>query len=424
MGSGYLEFPPLRECKMKRVAIVSTGAELMQGRIQDENGAFLSAQLFATDCVVVMHIAVGDVLEDIEYALRRAAERADIVLITGGLGPTDDDYTVEAIQRLYGIGQIIDEHARAEMEDFFGAMKAIPAPCDIKMAAVPAGAVIFDNETGLAPGFAIERGETCVIAMPGVPREMRDMFGSKVMPYLVARWGVGERRYFCMRVILLREAEVNERVRQMRVPFDALAWGITTTPGMNVVTFVQKGETPFPRDVIMSEAVRIFGRNMLSEGAVSLEEELVHILGEKNATLAVAESCTGGLIGRRITDIPGSSKVFSGGVVAYSNEAKIRLLSVSPDVLRYHGAVSEETAAAMAHGARMAFDSDLAVATTGIAGPGGGTEIKPVGTVCFAFAHPGGVDTFTRVISGERERVRFIASQIAMDIVRLHVQGI
>jgi nicotinamide-nucleotide amidase len=207
-------------------------------------------------------------------------------------------------------------------------------------------------------------------------------------------------------------------VGTLEIPFDRVEWGITSRTGMNVVRFVGKDGTEFPAGQIKEKMNERFGESLLSPGVESCEEEVLRLLAGKGLTLAVAESCTGGLVSKRITDIPGSSKSFIGAVVAYADEAKKNLLDVPPGILHTHGAVSEETARAMALGALQRFSADCALSVTGIAGPGGGTPEKPAGTVCFGTACGGIVETFTRNIIGDRERVRAMASQYAMDSLR------
>ena len=250
---------------------------------------------------------------------------------------------------------------------------------------------------------------------------MEPMFDNEVLPYLQGEYGVHLKRHLTYRSVMLRESEVNKRVKGLGLPFDDFEWGICTTPGMNTVTFVEKSGKPFPDVIIDGEVRKVFGNSVLQEDL--LEKDVVGLLGERALTLAAAESCTGGLVAGRITDVSGASEVFSGGVVAYSNEAKSGILRVNPETLGQHGAVSEETAAEMAEGVRMLFGADIGIATNGIAGPGGGTADKPVGTVCFGFASGNGVETFTRNIPGDRERVRRFTSQIILNKVRLYCMG-
>ncbi len=403
---------------MKRVSIISTGSELVHGRVQDSNAVFISACLFPTAFTVVSHHAVGDLVEDLRRMIGSALSEADIVIMSGGLGPTDDDLTVEVIASLCGVKTTVDEAALKRVGLFFKSMGREPLPGDIKMVSVPGGSIVFENETGLAPGFAVDYDGKIIIAMSGVPHELKPMLNKKVLPYLLSLFPGPGRDSMTIRVVLMREAEVNSLIKEMALPFDGIDWGITTSPGMNTVVFVSRTAETLPKESIIGEATRVFGDRMLALSSKNLEEDVVRLLEIRGLCASTAESCTGGLIARRITDVPGSSRVFNGGVVVYSNEAKRNLLDVSAEVLDTYGAVSEETALEMARGAMRRFDADVAAAVTGIAGPGGGTEAKPVGTVCFAIITRGSTATFTRNIPGDRERVRQFSSQYALDGIR------
>lgn len=407
---------------MKEVAIISTGNELVYGNVHEANCFYISSRLFHTDFSVVFHLTVGDRVEDIEYAVREAEKKADIAIITGGLGPTDDDHTLKVLQKIYNFERVIYETGKERMEKFFNSIDRILMENDLKQVTVPKGAVIFDNDVGLATGFSYTSGEKRIIAMPGVPVEMQYMFENKVLPFLLEEYGVAKRRYLIIRSVLVREAEVNELIKGMDINHQEIEWGITTEWGLNIITFVQKGDNEFPEDRILQEAKRSFGDRMLSHGSESLEMELINLLREKRMTIAIAESCTGGLISKRITDIQGSSDVFSGGVVAYSNKAKSNLLGVSEDYIEKYGAVSEEVAKEMAKGVKSRFDSSIGISVTGIAGPGGGSEEKPVGMVCFGSATPDGIESLKLDIMSDRERIRYFSSQHALDRVRLYLK--
>ena len=403
---------------MERVALIATGSELVYGSIQDQNNAFISRSLFNTGLSVVLHSTVGDDVEELKSVFSHAAERAGIIIITGGLGPTDDDHTVEALKDIYDFDLIVDEDGRKRMEAFFRSVDREPIEGDLKMVTVPEGSLLFPNDVGLATGFLIERDGKMFIAMPGVPNEMRPMFQERVLPYLIERFALRVLPSLELKVAMKREAEVNLLVREFAVDFGKIVWGITTSPGLNSVTFVGKDGAPLDENALWAEAERVFGDALLARGSSSIEEEVVRLLRLKGRTLATAESCTGGLVAKKLTDIPGASAGFTGGIIAYGNEVKKKVLEVPGEILENHGAVSEETAAAMARGALLRLKSDYAVAITGIAGPDGGTGDKPVGTVCFGVADGDRVETFARRIMGDRERVRLISALYALDKVR------
>jgi nicotinamide-nucleotide amidase len=295
-------------------------------------------------------------------------------------------------------------------------------PGDEKMLSVPINATIFKNDYGFAPGFALNKNQSLIIAMPGVPREMQGMLENEVLPYLFQVYEKGYKEHCTVRTILMRESEINDLIAKMKIPLNEITWGVTTTPGMNTITFVSKDDYTFGKELIIGEAQEVFANRMLMPESINLEMELLQLLEGNASTIAVAESCTGGLISKRITDIPGSSVAFLGGLVAYSNDAKMNLLNISRNALRKYGAVSEEIAREMAVGVRERFNATIGISTTGIAGPGGGTEKKPVGTVCFGIATPDGVDSFTESITMDRERVRFYASQYILNKVRLYLK--
>lgn len=408
---------------MKTVAIISTGNELMYGNVQDYNSFYISRTLFPTHFSVILHITVGDVFEDLESAVREAIAKSDIAIITGGLGSTDDDKTLEVLQRICSFDTQIYQEGYDKLEKFLRVLGRKVIPGDEKMLLVPAGATIFKNGYGFAPGFALNKNQCLIIAMPGVPREMQGMLEMEVMPYLLQSFEMGYKKHCMVRTILMRESEINELVAKMKIPLHEMIWGVTTTTGMNTITFVSKGDSTFDREQIIGEAQEVFGNKMLMPESINLEMELLQLLKNTESTIAVAESCTGGLISKRITDIPGSSEAFLGGLVMYSNDAKMNLLNISGEALKKHGAVSEEIAREMSVGVRGRFNATIGISTTGIAGPGGGTEEKPVGTVCFGIATPDGVDSFTESITMDRERVRFYASQYILNKVRLYLKG-
>ncbi|TAL30718.1 MAG: CinA family nicotinamide mononucleotide deamidase-related protein [Spirochaetes bacterium] len=409
---------------MPEAIIISTGSELMYGRVRDDNAHFLSGRLFDRGFKVRRHVAVGDDREDIGRAASESIAHADVVLLTGGLGPTNDDLTTETLASLYGLVIEIHEPSRRRMDEFFSSMNRSAIGGDSKMVSVPRNAAVFPNDIGLAVGYALEVDGKILIVMPGVPREMRWMFDTHVMSYLANRFGLIERGFLAVRVAMMREAEVDAAVRSLPALTDDVEWGITTRPGINTLTFLQKEGRPFDGPVLIEALHRVFGDNMLANSSASMEDEVVALLVEKNLTVACAESCTGGTVAQLITDIPGSSRVFMGGVVAYGNAMKTDLLGVPGELIDAEGAVSEAVAASMAQGARMRSGADIAVSITGIAGPGGGTDTKPVGTVCFGFATRSGTRTFSSMIMGDRERVRTMASMQALNTIRIFCKSI
>ncbi|MBP7584908.1 MAG: CinA family nicotinamide mononucleotide deamidase-related protein [Spirochaetes bacterium] len=402
-----------------RAALVATGSELLHGSVRDTNAAFIGSRLFRTDLELAETRFTGDREDDIRRAIEETADRYDVVFVTGGLGPTEDDITCAAICAVSGLGTEIHAPSKERMMRFFAARGVSPNAGDMKMVTVPAGAAAFPNEVGLACGFAVRRKESTILALPGVPREMERMFDAHVLPYLMKELGARERCHLVFRVAAVREAEVDRRVKSLALPLGELEWGICTSPGVNEVTFAEKKGRPFAEGDIAAAMKGEFGDALLERG--SLEEDVVFLLEGRGLTLALAESCTGGMVAARVTDVPGASRVFTGGVTAYANEVKAGLLGVSVATLEKFGAVSEETAREMAEGARQIMRAGIGVSVTGIAGPGGGSVEKPVGTVCFGLASPKGVVSRKEFFPGDRARVRDFSAAFALNMLRTYL---
>jgi nicotinamide-nucleotide amidase len=288
----------------------------------------------------------------------------------------------------------------------------------MKMVEVPDSALVLENARGLAPGFILEVPGCSVIALPGVPLEMETMMREQVLPFLTKKYGRKARESVLFRLVGLKESDINGTVLSWGFDYSGVFWGMTAEGGVTELYFTKKHGHGFDWSTVTEACRASFGESLLGEGFASPEEELLALLAAGNETVAAAESCTGGLIAKRITDIPGASRSFMGGVVAYDNAVKVRCLGVAEETLRRHGAVSEPTALAMAAGARRAMGTTIALATTGIAGPGGGSEEKPVGTVCFGFDVKGETWAFTRHLGGDRDRIRRIAAVTAIDALR------
>lgn len=410
--------------KMKNIAIISTGSELVHGKIHEANAFFISNCLFKTAFDVRMHLTVGDSISDLEYAVTQSMLKADIIIMTGGLGPTEDDYTLEVLQRIFKFDTEIHKPSKDKMDGFFSSIGRETRKGDIKQVTVPRGAHVFFNNVGLAAGYACSYNGKVVIAMPGVPAEMHLMFEKEVMPYLLDLAPDSVRQFLTFRLILMGESEVNSRIMNMDIDFSKVDWGITTGWGMNTVTFLQKGEYDFNKEIILKHISNTFQDRLLELSSPDLESETIELLRKKRKVLAAAESCTGGLVAKRLTDIPGASDVFAGGVTAYSNDLKINILGVSAEALNAHGAVSSVVAEQMAEGIRKISGADIGISLTGIAGPSGGTPDKPVGLVYFGFSLRDRTESFSITFKFDRERVRYFASQYALDYVRLYLKNL
>jgi len=412
---------------IRRAAILSTGDELVTGRIADTNAQWIADRLFEVGIEVVCVLVVGDFPDRLEWAWRQALERADLVISTGGIGPTADDLTTETVARVLGVGLALDEPSAAAMRQFFATRGVDPMPANnLKQAMVPCGAVVLPNRLGTAPGYRATYDGRHLVVLPGVPREMKPMFEGSVLPWLREQRGGEVYLARTFQTFGISESALDELVAGVVDPQAGRLSFRASFPEISVRLVVHgPPEEADARLAVLGERLHArLGEYCYGEGALTMEEATGRALREHGLTLALAESCTGGLIAHRVTNVPGSSAYFLGSIAAYANAAKQALLGVPADVLATHGAVSEATACAMALGARRAFDSTLALATTGIAGPTGGTPDKPVGTVCFALASADGVRSVTYRLWGTREWVKLLASQVALDMIRRYALGL
>ncbi len=407
-----------------RIELVSTGDELVLGEIADTNAAEMAAELQGEGLAVSRVTVVGDDREDIAAAYREALERADVVIATGGLGPTEDDLAREALGD--AMGEPLEARAPAERMIAERLGRAL-LERDRRQAMAPRGAELLENRWGSAPGLRATVGGGRIYILPGVPHEMRGMFREQVLPEIVraADAGVeGRSRTFSARRYLvvhgMPEAEVSKRLEGVAHERDAgtVRVGTRTRSGVITVRLRAIAATEEGAARLAGEALEVardrLGDAALGEGDRTLAELVADAALGKNLTLAVAESCTGGMIASALVAVPGISEALVEGTVAYSNEAKVRRLGVSEELIEQKGAVSPEVARAMAAGAREKSGADLAVAATGVAGPGGGTEAKPVGLVYIATATRAGTEAIERRFKGARQIVRDRTTQTAL----------
>ena len=410
-----------------KLEIITIGDELLLGFTTDTNAAYLARELAAHGVEVVRRATVGDDADAIATAVRDALERTGSVITTGGLGPTADDLTKPAIAAVFGRALEMREEIVAMIEERFrlyGFKGRMPAS-NRQQALVPEGARVLENRHGSAPGIWIEDDSQRWVAMlPGVPREMRGMTHDVIIPELKARMGtirevVQSRTLRCAGISESHLADLlGDRARAVRgLPLAYLpsVAGIDvrlTTRGMS------SAEASAVLDAAVAELRPIIGDHLYGDDETDLADVVLDRARERGFRLAVAESCTGGMLGARITAIPGSSDVFAGGVIAYDDEVKVKLLGVDQATLRGHGAVSEDTAREMAAGIRRTMGTQIGVAITGIAGPGGGSVEKPVGLVWIAADVDGQARASHRVYPGNREEIRQRAAQAALDLVR------
>lgn len=401
--------------------IVSVGTELLMGQIANTDAQFIASHLAPLGFQAFHQVTVGDNPARLTEAVRTAIARADVVLFTGGLGPTDDDLTKETVACALGLEMELVPEEEARLCEYFSSKGRTMTPNNLKQAQFPKGCAILPNPNGTAPGCIMEADGKTAILMPGPPRELYPMFTDHVLPYLEKRSGL--RLYSReLHAFGMGESELTYRIRDI----------IAAQTNPTVAPYVKTGEVtlrvtaqcPDEADgerlvAPMIDAIcERVGSVVYSTHGESLPEVCVRLLQEAGQTLAVAESCTGGLVAASLVDVPGCSSCFIEGCVTYANDAKVRRLGVSEDTLAHDGAVSKRCAQEMAEGMRDSAGAGYALSTTGIAGPGGGTAEKPVGLVYVALASPDGTEVRELHLSGDRARIRAIAALNALDLLR------
>jgi nicotinamide-nucleotide amidase len=406
--------------------VIAIGDELLLGKTVNNNAAYLSRRLAALGIATRRQLVVGDVEADIAAAVDEARALSPLAVSTGGLGPTDDDRTLAAVARHLGLKLVLHQPTLKEIERRFARRGMKMPDVNVGQARVPAGAHVLANPLGTAPGIVVETEGFVLCLLPGVPAEMEYIFEHGFVPLLEKKGYVGERVYEKqLHATGLPESAVAERLEGVDVPAGLHFAYLPQTFQVNLRIWgaAADEETFRERAEPVARAVRAaLGVHVFAEDGVTLEQAVGETLRGRGETLALAESCTGGLIAKRVTDVPGASSWFLGGVVSYANEAKTNLLGVAAATLEAHGAVSEETAREMAAGARERFGATYALAVTGIAGPSGGTAEKPVGTTCFALAEGGRTTSEQVYLADGRGRVRLRASQHALDLLRLRLR--
>ena len=412
-----------------KAEVLTIGDELLRGEIVDSNKSFLSDRLLTVDADVRWHSSVLDDPADMTDAFLRAAERSDVVLVSGGLGPTRDDLTSEVLARAFGRELVLDDEALETIRAFFRGIDREMTENNAKQAWFPEAAGVLPNPIGTAPGFVIEERGALFFCLPGVPRELARMMEEQVLPRLARHAGRGAGqvvRARLLRTFGMGESTLDAELEDIAAEGD-VTLGFRTAFPENFLRPVARAATAEEAEAKLDrvcQAIRErLGPLLYAEGDQTLPTVVGHLLRGTGQTLAVAESCTGGLIAEQITDVAGASDYFLGGVVAYANEAKQALLGVPAALLEEHGAVSEPVVRAMAEGVRERFDADLGVATTGISGPGGGSPGKPVGLVHVALAHAEETSAAQFVFPLDRQRHRLLTAQVALDWVRRALLG-
>jgi nicotinamide-nucleotide amidase len=405
-------------------AVLTIGTELMRGEIVDTNAAWLAAELSAVGFRVTRKLCVDDDHERIQAALAALGAEHDLFVCTGGLGPTTDDITAECVARFLEVPLERDAPSLARIRERIVRAGRSPTASNDKQADFPRGARVLPNERGTAPGFAVEVGRARAFFLPGVPTEMEAMFSIHVVPAL-AGLPHDPAAQVVLRTFGLPESGVNDLLAGIETRFRVTLGYRARFPEVDVKVFARRDDGASAERAARkaADAAReALGSAVFAEGDVGYPEALGRLLVERGVTLGLAESCTGGLLAELLTRAPGSSRFFLGSLVTYANEAKQAVLQVPPALLERYGAVSEEVARSMAEGARRVLRADYALAVTGIAGPGGGSDDKPVGLVHYALA--GEMTTARqRIFSGTRIQVRRRAAYAALALLREHLLG-
>jgi competence/damage-inducible protein CinA-like protein len=403
------------------VELLSTGDELLTGQVVDTNSAWLMDRLWDLGVMVRRKTLVGDDRPDLLAALAETTARADVVVMSGGLGPTEDDLTAECVAQVMGVPLVVDDASLAAIRERFEKLGRTMTPNNAKQARFPRGATILPNRLGTAPGFLVRLGRAELICLPGVPVEYKGLCEESVLPRIAGRTS----EVPAARLVKLIGIPESHADQAMRPVMDApehrgVRFGYRAHwPEIHVKWSVSGPDAEAHAERILGEVRRIFGDAIFAEGKEELAQRVVERLADRRERLALAESCTGGLVAQLVTSVPGASAVLDVGAVAYANTAKTTLLGVPEALLAAHGAVSEPVARAMAEGVRRLGGATWGLAVTGIAGPGGGTPEKPVGTVHLAIAGPDGTRTWTRRFPGDRERVRKTSAYDLLNQLRL-----
>jgi nicotinamide-nucleotide amidase len=406
--------------------IISIGTELLLGQIVDTDAAHLSQELASLGITIYHRNNVGDNFDRCVAAIRQALSRADAVFCVGGLGPTMDDLTRDAIAEAFGVSLVRDEKIVAHLHQWFESRNYTMLDSVLRQADVPEGGVPLPNPNGTAPGLWVENkinGEKLIVALPGPPNEFIPMVENELLPRMRNKLGATQQviQSRTLRVVGVGESLVEEQIKPL---MQATSPTVAPYAKMAEVHLRITAKAPSTEEAdriiapVADKIHEILGENIYAEGDALLEEVVVGLLNQQKKTVATAESCTGGTLAGRITNVSGSSSVFATGLVTYSNEAKVHLLHIPQALVAAKGAVSPEVAQAMAERVKELAEADFGIGVTGIAGPTGGTPDKPVGLVYIALAGPNGTEVRKMLYSGKRADIRFRSTQTALDMLR------
>ena len=416
---------------IERAAILSTGDEITTGKVVDTNANHIADKLIEAGLDVATIVTVGDVAERIVWAWRQAMTQADVVISTGGIGPTADDLTTELVAQVAGVGLTFSQEVADDIRKLFASLGRTMPENNLKQARFPEGATIIPNHLGTAPGYRLAldtgQGRKHLIVLPGVPREMKPMLAESVLPWIAEERG-GAAVYVTrtFQTFGISESGLDELVAGVVADDEGKLAFRANFPQISVRVTVhgRADEVEARADDLAQRLREKIGAYVYGEGDVTMEGVVGRLLKEQGKSVAFAEACSGGLVSHRLTNVPGSSAYFPGTLIAYSNRAKTDLLGVAPATLERYGAVSEETVREMASGVRDRFGSDIGVAVTGVAGPDGGTKETPVGTACLALATGETLVSKRYTLWGNREWIKTLTSQLSLDWVRRALLGI
>ncbi len=406
-----------------KAEIITIGDEIIHGEILDSNAAYIGDRLSGLGIEVAFKTSVGDDLKRIIEAIKLSLERVDLVIATGGLGPTNDDLTKKGIVKAFKRNLVFHEDILKKVEEGFKRRGIEMPKINQNQALLPQGAKALSNQYGSAPGIFIQEGKRLFFALPGVPLEMKTIFENEILPFLKSKSSKKFTLQKVLRTTGIVESAIHEKIEPILKFKSPVKIGfLPSFSGVDLKLRIISESDDLAHKIILEIEQKV--REILNEyiygiDQETLEEVLGKLLQNKEKTISVAESCTGGLIGARFTNVSGSSNYFINGVITYSNEAKIELLKIPKEIIEKYGAVSEQVAILMAEGVKKISNTDYGLSATGIAGPTGGTEEKPVGLVYIGFAHEN--DSFAKkfVFGGDRQAIRERTAQAALNLVRL-----
>ncbi len=412
-----------------KAEIISIGSEILRGQITDTNSNFIVKKLVELSIDVEHITAVSDNPESLLSTLKLALQRADLVITTGGLGPTEDDITYETIAKALNLKLIKYPKAEDHLKKVLNKIKVEISPSNLKQTYLPEGAKIIINQYGTAPAMILEKDNKIICSLPGVPREMKKLVVENLIPYLKEKFPPSViKKSKILKVTGLGESSVNELLHDYINNQKNFSFGIYANPEDIQIQVTTQAPTEKEVDKLLQSSVnqlsKILGNYAYGSGEQTLEEVVGDLLKNKGFKVAVAESCTGGMLGEMITRIPGSSKYFQGGVISYNAQVKEELLKVPSEVIKKYGEVSRQVAELMAEEVRKCCHSDIGISITGIAGPGGATEKKKVGLVYMALADGKKTITQKHQLFGNRQLIRLRSSRRALNMLRMYLKEV